>query len=289
MRRYTVQSLWKNVTSSWSCEASSNTSLPEANTIDDGITTQSGGHSSNDFGRNTVPTQQSSCPDNQVSERDKAGATLLFSGIFLCLMGMTLTVMGWISSDVSDGGRDGGDSEWTQLLGPILLSVGGTFMLISICKLRMLSCKACGMQSMEGGPEIDLPPLSGPSFIFSSVNQPITFHRATVVHYIRSPYASVRQDQGLAQRNTLQASQFPLGVAMSPPPQYYSIYPIDNSAFLNVGEMQEPAAEPRENRSRNQYTEMEEQKAETDSVCPPAYADLYPFEPCNSPSSLNYL
>lgn len=74
--------------------------------------------------------------DIQVSDDDKAGATLLFSGIFLGLVGVTFTIMGWIK-------YQGSPFEWTQLLGPILLSVGVTFILIAVCKFKMLSCQWC--------------------------------------------------------------------------------------------------------------------------------------------------
>lgn len=149
--------------------------------------------------------------DAQVSDGDKTGATLLFSGIFLALVGMTFTAMGWINYDVSLA------FEWTQLLGPILLSVGGTFVLISVCKFRMLSCQAC-RQREDGGRAEDAEVAHSQSFVFTGINQPITFHRATVVQYIPPPYASVTQEQQ---------------VSVSSPPLYCSVCPLESPALVS--------------------------------------------------------
>ncbi|XP_053313857.1 transmembrane protein 174 [Spea bombifrons] len=172
----------------------------------------------------SVTPYQSNRHDTQVSDGDKAGATLLFSGIFLGLVGITFTVMGWIR-------REGFERfEWTQLLGPILLSVGVTFALISVCKFKMLSCKSC-KNSEETALDTEQPS-GAQSFVFTGINQPITFHGATVVQYIPPPYTT--QDG------------FPMSATSVPPipsvgngttsqlcpPQYYSIYPMDNPTFL---------------------------------------------------------
>lgn len=106
-----------------------------------------------------------STADIQVSDDDKAGATLLFSGIFLGLVGVTFTIMGWIKyQGVSH-------FEWTQLLGPILLSVGVTFILIAVCKFKMLSCQWC-KESEERGSRIRSRRRGGQSFVFTGINQP---------------------------------------------------------------------------------------------------------------------
>ncbi|XP_036435848.1 transmembrane protein 174 [Colossoma macropomum] len=282
MKRYSVRDLWKNVTGGQPQEASSGASLSESNGTDVSSVTQTTRQSSDDFSMNVVsgmPAQPPSGPDSQVSDGDKAGATLLFSGIFLSLVGMTFTAMGWINYEVSTS------FEWTQLLGPVLLSVGGTFVLISICKFRMFSCQACKVPSDEGVPEIDLPPLAGPSFVFSGINQPITFHRATVVQYIPPPYTSVVQDRSLTPINRFQSSQQPLAVTVSAPPQYYSVYPMDNPAFSDDNETQEQTAYTRETRIQNQSEEVEEEKAEaSESTSPPAYEDLFPTTLCDSSS-----
>ncbi|XP_053555681.1 transmembrane protein 174 [Bombina bombina] len=185
-------------------------------------------NSMDDFSLNvfSVPPYPNSRPDTQVSDGDKAGATLLFSGIFLGLVGITFTVMGWI--------RHNGlaNFEWTQLLGPILLSVGVTFALISICKFKMLACKSC-KNSEEPTSDTDQP-TGGQSFVFTGINQPITFHGATVVQYIPPPYTTQDGITGtlpplISPNNT----QLINGTAPSIfPPQYYSIYPMDNPTFI---------------------------------------------------------
>lgn len=192
-------------------------------------------HSSNrpeDFPLNvfSVTPYTPSTADIQVSDDDKAGATLLFSGIFLGLVGITFTVMGWIKyQGVSH-------FEWTQLLGPILLSVGVTFILIAVCKFKMLSCQLCS-DNEERVPDSEQTS-GGQSFVFTGINQPITFHGATVVQYIPPPYGA---QEPLGMNATyLQPMMNPCGlvpssgaVAATPsPPQYYTIYPQDNAAFV---------------------------------------------------------
>ncbi|XP_063065754.1 uncharacterized protein tmem174 [Engraulis encrasicolus] len=264
--------------------------------------------------------------ESQVSDMHKTGATLLFSGIFLALVGMTFTAMGWINYDVSHA------FEWTQLLGPVLLSVGGTFVLISICKFRMLSCKNCKQQREdcgEGGtggggrpddsPELPLHHHLGQSFVFSGINQPITFHRATVVQYIPPPYASVTQDLGAGDAQTAQ-------LAANSPPQYYSVCQLECPAQTVPGAVDSrrasnvsmaPSVPGSESRRASNVSmapsllssrrassdslaftvpttrrasripvlqELEEEKKDTneDSVFPPAYEDLFPDLPSSS-------
>ncbi|KAJ1209123.1 hypothetical protein NDU88_004501 [Pleurodeles waltl] len=169
--------------------------------------------------------------DIQVSDGDKAGATLLFSGVFLGLVGITFTVMGWIKYEGI------AHFEWTQLLGPILLSVGVTFALIAVCKFKMLTCKSC-KQNDDRASEGEQAP-SGQSFVFTGINQPITFHGATVVQYIPPPHAA--QD-GMAvspaclrpvrsSPRSVVSTRVPSATTTGPP-QYYSIFPLDNPAFI---------------------------------------------------------
>ncbi|XP_004703598.1 transmembrane protein 174 [Echinops telfairi] len=211
-----------------------------------------------------------STADIQVSDDDKAGATLLFSGIFLGLVGITFTVMGWIKyQDVSH-------FEWTQLLGPILLSVGVTFILIAVCKFKMLSCQLC-----KEGEERSLDPEQAPggqSFVFTGINQPITFHGATVVQYIpQEPLApNTPYLQPVGNPCGLVPSGGPVA-AMPSPPRYYTIYPQDNAAYA---EDEDYAAYLDSGHGRSSaYRDLREDAPlqEEDCVCfsPPPYEEIY--------------
>ncbi|XP_060091790.1 transmembrane protein 174 [Heteronotia binoei] len=169
-------------------------------------------------------------PDNseaQVSDDNKTGATLLFSGVFLGLVGITFTVMGWAKYEgVSH-------FEWTQLLGLILLSVGVTFLLIAMSNFKMLTCKPCSERE-EGTSGVDQ--TCGQSFVFTGISQPITFHGATVVQYI--PSYPAQEGLGINSANFHQVCSnhgHPLSsgsIIPDPnPPQYYNAYPLDNLAF----------------------------------------------------------
>ncbi|XP_028727574.1 transmembrane protein 174 [Peromyscus leucopus] len=239
-------------------------------------------HSNNrpeDFPLNvfSVTPYTPSTADIQVSDDDKAGATLLFSGIFLGLVGITFTVMGWIKyQGVSH-------FEWTQLLGPILLSVGVTFILIAVCKFKMLSCQGC-TEGEERGLDSDQTS-GGQSFVFTGINQPITFHGATVVQYIPPPYGA-QEPLGM-NAAYLQPMMNPCGLGLVPssgavaatpsPPQYYTIYPQDNAAFVE-NEGYPPFVGVRNDRPSSDANQPEGmQMEEEDSVrfSPPPYEEIY--------------
>ncbi|XP_037657725.1 transmembrane protein 174 [Choloepus didactylus] len=212
-----------------------------------------------------------STADIQVSDDDKAGATLLFSGIFLGLVGITFTVIGWIKyQGVSH-------FEWTQLLGPILLSVGVTFILIAVCKFKMLSCHLC-KESEERALDSE-PALGGQSFVFTGINQPITFHGATVVQYIPPPYGS--QEPTGMNTTYLQPVVSPGGlipsggtVATTPsPPQYYTIYPQENAAF--VDDENYPAYMARSGLDADLLEETQLEGEDCTCFSPPSYEEIY--------------
>ncbi|XP_006875329.1 PREDICTED: transmembrane protein 174 [Chrysochloris asiatica] len=210
-----------------------------------------------------------SATDIQVSDDDKAGATLLFSGIFLGLVGITFTIMGWIKyQGVSH-------FEWTQLLGPILLSVGVTFILIAVCKFKMLSCQLC-KESEERVLDSEQIP-SGQSFVFTGINQPITFHGATVVQYIPPPYGSQEptgMNTAYLQPVVSPCGLIPSGGPVEPtpsPPQYYTIYPQENAAFIRDGDGGNA-------RSSVYEDQLEETQLEVDDCAcfsPPRYEEIY--------------
>ncbi|XP_007941527.1 transmembrane protein 174 [Orycteropus afer afer] len=238
---------------------------------------QQGSNHVEDFPLNvfSVTPYTPSTADIQVSDDDKAGATLLFSGIFLGLVGITFTVMGWIKyQGVSH-------FEWTQLLGPILLSVGVTFVLIAVCKFKMLSCQLC-KESEERVLDSEQT-AGGQSFVFTGINQPITFHGATVVQYIPPPSGS---QEPIGMNTTyLQPVVNPCGLlppggaaaAMPSPPQYYTIYPQDNTAFV-ADEHCSSFVGGGNDRSSAYLDQLEETQLEDeDYACfsPPPYEEIY--------------
>ncbi|XP_029430668.1 transmembrane protein 174 [Rhinatrema bivittatum] len=233
-------------------------------------------HSVDDFSLNvfSVAPYQPNRTDVHVSDGDKAGATLLFSGVFLGLVGITFTVMGWIKYE--------GIAlfEWTQLLGPILLSVGVTFVLIAVCRFRMLTCRFC-KQSDERALDIDQTP-SGQSFVFTGINQPITFHGATVVQYIPPPYPfqEAMAENSVCLPPKLNPSRnVPLKgptTTNSFPPQYYTIFPMDNSSFVDE-EFPDGQNEGSNDRSEEKAEEPEEllEAENCENSPPPPYEEIF--------------
>ncbi|KAJ8339335.1 hypothetical protein SKAU_G00361210 [Synaphobranchus kaupii] len=210
-------------------------------------------------------------PDTEVSEGDKAGATLLFSGVFLGLIGITFTVMGWMNYDIRKRSKN---FEWTQLLGPILLSVGVMFVLIGVCKFRMLTCKIC--KHYDDSASEEEPAQPGQSFVFTGINQPITFHGATVVQYIPPPYAPVTHDGGAA--DNVQARGILPAVSRTCPPQYCSIYPFGNPI---TGDDHCPPSLRLDNSTvgNRENERRPDGKATADEAnpAPPAYDDIFPL------------
>ncbi|NXM55947.1 TM174 protein, partial [Illadopsis cleaveri] len=233
-----------------------------------------------DFSLNvfSVTPCQPNRSDALVSDGDKAGTTLLFSGVFLGLVGITFTVMGWIKYDGIT------HLEWTQLLGPILLSVGVTFILIAVCKFNMLTCKPC-KEREENTSEPDQA-ASGQSFVFTGINQPITFHGATVVQYIPPPYPS---QEGAALGagclhpvlgccSAAAPSASPVLAAASA--HFCPAYALDNLAFAGD---ESYAPYPAEN-SRSQRSEDSSDEPEglledfaRNNLSPPRYEEIYPL------------
>ncbi|XP_061118129.1 transmembrane protein 174 [Conger conger] len=202
--------------------------------------------------------------DSEVSEGDKAGATLLFSGVCLGLIGIAFTVMGWMNYNSS---KSSTSFEWTQLLGPILLSVGVMFVLISVCKFKMLTCKICKHHD-DRSPEEE-PAQPGQPFVFTGINPPITFHGARVMQYLPPPHADNDHSRGILS-----------GVSRTTrPPQYCSIYPFGNPV---TGDDHCPPSLKLDNRNlgnhENEKRPDEKATADEDSAssAPPAYDDIFP-------------
>ncbi|KFO72639.1 Transmembrane protein 174 [Cuculus canorus] len=233
-----------------------------------------------DFSLNvfSVTPYQPNRSDVLVSDGDKAGATLLFSGVFLGLVGITFTVMGWIKYNGIT------HLEWTQLLGPILLSVGVTFILIAVCKFNMLTCKSC-KEREENTSDLDQT-ASGQSFVFTGINQPITFHGATVVQYIPSPSAA---QEGIAVNpgylhpvlsccGAVSPSTSPMATPGSA--HFCPTYHLDNPAFTGDEDYATyPAENTRNQRLEDSSDEPEEllERCTYEDLSPPRYEEIYPL------------
>uniref|UniRef100_A0A8D0BQL6 Transmembrane protein 174 n=1 Tax=Salvator merianae TaxID=96440 RepID=A0A8D0BQL6_SALMN len=220
----------------------------------------------------SVAPQQRNSTEVTVSDDDKAGATLLFSGVFLGLVGMTFTVMGWVKHEGMQR------FDWTQMLGPILLSVGVTFLLIAVRKFKMFTCTSCN-QSEERVPDLECIP-SGQSFVFAGISQPITFHGATVMQYL-PPHASQEDSanfQPVLDHSRLSSNS---GSTMpaSNPPCNNNANSVDNAIFSVDGNHSTYlTVDSRIGRSSDSLEESEEMLDEDlcNDVSPPAYDKLFP-------------
>lgn len=152
------------------------------------------------------------CPPQSDSwlDGEKTGATLLFSGGFLVLAGVIFTTMGWQHYLVNP------TFEWTQLLGPILISVGGTFMLTSACRFGIICCLRCS-QWDEEAPAMEQTSM-GHSFTLSGVNQQVMLCGATPVLRIPPVYNFVNQEVCQA-------------IELQPGGSVNGVYCVHNAAF----------------------------------------------------------
>ncbi|XP_071380918.1 transmembrane protein 174 [Centroberyx affinis] len=119
-----------------------------------------------------------------VLDGEKTGATLLFFGISLGLVGLVFIAVGWLH-------HASHSFESTKLLGPVLLSVGGAFMLTSVCKFGVISCQCCRQRDEEEDVMSKMEQIpTGHSPVFNGVSQPIMFRGAIVMRDIPPLYAS---------------------------------------------------------------------------------------------------
>ncbi|NXS42129.1 TM174 protein, partial [Balaeniceps rex] len=213
-----------------------------------------------------------------VSDGDKAGATLFFSDVFLGLVGITFTMMGWIKYNGVT------HLKWAQLLGPILLSVRVTFILIAVCKFKMFTCKPCKERG-ENTPDLDQT-ASGQSFVFTGINQAITSHGATVVQYIPPPYPA---QEGIAVNpyylhpvltccSAVSSSASPIPMPGSA--RFCPAYPPDNPAFTRDENYATYLTENTRNERSEDSSDVPEELLEDyvcDDLSPPRYQEIYPL------------
>ncbi|XP_071321687.1 transmembrane protein 174 [Trachinotus anak] len=190
---------------------------------------------------------------------EKTAAALLFSGVFLALAGVTFTTVGWQHYQANSS------FEWTQLLGPILISVGGTFILTSICKFGIISCWPCRRWDEEV-PAIEQTS-RGHSRTLCGVNRPVMLHSASTTLCIPPAYNFITQE--VRQAIQFQPGSSVNGIHASLPP-HDAVYCVDNAAFT---EEEDSSAR------RIEKTEDERGRGDTSgSTCsrPPAYEDIFP-------------
>ncbi|XP_053729005.1 uncharacterized protein tmem174 [Synchiropus splendidus] len=140
-------------------------------------------------------------------DRVKTSTALLFCGIFLALVGVTFTAMGWQHYRLRP------TLEWPQMLGPVLISLGGTFVLTSVFRFGMVSCWSCRQWDRDAleGPGMEEEASGGPAVTMS---RPIMAHSGPVVCF-PPPYSFIVQQDG--QTSELQSR----GLTHLLPPAFY--------------------------------------------------------------------
>ncbi|KAM4528254.1 transmembrane protein 174 [Odontesthes bonariensis] len=217
---------------------------------------------------NAAPRPQQS---DTLLDGEKAGATLLFSGLFLGLVGVTFTAMGWQHY------RANPSFQWTQLLGPILISVGSTFILTSACKFRIISCWPCREQREEEVFVIPVREQTRGHAVVRGRNQAVMLQGTTTMVCIPPAYNYITRD--VHQENEFQPGSSVSGVHAALPP-YDAVYCVDSSAFTAEEDSTASSTGTDRRRSGVQKTEAERGRhdySDSTSSHPPAYEDIFPF------------
>lgn len=151
-------------------------------------------------------------------DRMKFGATLFFTGIFIDLVGVVFTVTGW------EHYRANSTFEWTQILGPVIIIIGGTFIVTSVLKFKIVSCWPCGQWDEEATAMEETS--TGHTFTLSCINQQVVFSGATTMLCVPPVYDF--RNQEVRQTIDFQPGR---SVSLASIPSYESVCCVDNAAF----------------------------------------------------------
>uniref|UniRef100_UPI003AAF5A1F transmembrane protein 174 n=1 Tax=Centroberyx gerrardi TaxID=166262 RepID=UPI003AAF5A1F len=183
------------------------------------------GGASDGLTQNDTSVRPSPARSDGVLDGEKTGATLLFFGISLGLLGMVFMAVGWLH-------HPSHSFESTQLLGPVLFSVGGAFMLTSVCRFGVISCQCCRQRDEEEDVMSKMEQIpTGHSPVFNGVSQPIMFHGAMVMQDIPPPYASETLE--VNPTSEFQPSGSVNGIPLTRPPPYDVVFPVPMEVRLD--------------------------------------------------------
>ncbi|XP_015674916.1 transmembrane protein 174 [Protobothrops mucrosquamatus] len=206
------------------------------------------------------------------SDDDKAGGALLFSGIILGVIGITFTVIGWVKYEGAI------HFEWTRLLGPTLLLMGVTFLLIAVCKFKIFSCNSCNQNE-----ERSLDTERTYNGLYPAVRQPITLHGAAMVPDLPSPTQERVATNSANLQEVLSHSEFLPGSSSIIPILNHShsdnVTSMGSSAFSEENYSAYLTLDIISERSTNSLEEAEEILDEDLTSLPPPYEKLFPLLP----------
>ncbi|KAM6975873.1 transmembrane protein 174 [Tautogolabrus adspersus] len=203
-------------------------------------------------------------------EGKKTGAALLISGVLLALLGVTFTAMGWQHHKANPG------FELIQLLGPVLISVGGTFVLTSMCKFSIMSCCKNSDEETAAPPPVTERTSTGQPLTFTNTSHPVVLRGTTTVLCLPPAYSFITREVHRTIGGCVN------GVHAGSPP-YDTVFCVGNAAFTAGEEEDEGSARSADTeRRRRRCQKMDDERGRGDeesgstSLSPPAYEDIFP-------------